>query len=145
VNIEDRNEIVAIDAATDRVLAHWPLAGCEEPSGLALDTAHARLFSVCANRAMMVTDSASGKVVTRIAIGDHPDAAHYDAGSATVFSSNGAGTLSVVRQLDADHYAAAVEVPTLKGARTMAFDPANHKAFLPTAVDKTFTMVVVGP
>ncbi len=145
VNIEDRNEIVAIDAATDRVLAHWPLAGCEEPSGLALDTTHARLFSVCANRTMMVTDSASGKVVARVAIGDHPDAAYYDAGSATVFSSNGAGTLSVVRQLDADHYAAALEVPTLKGARTMAFDPANHKVFLPTVADKTFTMLVVGP
>nr|WP_308789188.1 hypothetical protein [Telluria antibiotica] len=145
VNIEDKDEIVAIDAATDRVLSHWPLAGCDEPSGLALDTAHARLFSVCGNRAMMVTDSASGKVVARIAIGDHPDAAHYDAGTATVFSSNGAGTLSVVRQLDADHYAPAVEVPTVKGARTMAFDPASRRVFLPAVVDKTFTMVVVGP
>ena len=145
VNIEDKDEIVAIDAATDRVLSHWPLAGCDEPSGLALDTAHARLFSGCGNRAMMVTDSASGKVVARIAIGDHPDAAHYDAGTATVFSSNGAGTLSVVRQLDADHYAPAVEVPTVKGARTMAFDPASRRVFLPAVVDKTFTMVVVGP
>lgn len=145
VNIENKNEIVAIDAGTDRVLAHWPLAGCDEPSGLALDSAHARLFSVCGNRAMMVTDSANGKVVARIAIGDHPDAAYYDAGTATVLSSNGAGTLSVVRQLDADHYAPAVEVPTAKGARTMAFDPANRRVLLPTVVDKTFTMVVVGP
>jgi YVTN family beta-propeller protein len=145
VNIEDKDEIVAIDAGADRVLAHWPLAGCDEPSGLALDATHARLFSVCGNRTMMVTDSASGKVVARIAIGDHPDAAYYDAGTATVFSSNGAGTLSVVRQLDADHYGPAAEVPTLKGARTMAFDPANRRVFLPTVVDKTFTMVVVGP
>lgn len=145
VNIEDKSEIVAIDAATDRVLAHWPLAGCDEPSGLALDAGHARLFSVCGNRALMVTDSASGKVVARIAIGDHPDAAYYDPGTATLFSSNGAGTLSVVRQLDADHYAPAVEVPTLKGARTMAFDPAHHLVFLPTVVDKTFTVLVVGP
>lgn len=145
VNIEDKGEIVAIDAGADRVLAHWPLAGCEEPSGLALDAAHARLFSVCGNRAMMVTDSASGKVVARVAIGDHPDAAYYDAATATVFSSNGAGTLSVVRQLDADHYAPAVEVPTLKGARTMAYDPASHRVFLPTLVDQTFTMLVVGP
>lgn len=144
VNIEDKGEIVAIDAGTDRVLAHWPLAGCEEPSGLALDTAHARLFSVCANRTMMVTDSASGKVVAKVAIGDHPDAAVYDAGTATVFSSNGEGTLSVVHQVDADHYAAPVAVPTLKGARTMAFDPATRRAFLPTVVDKQFTMVVVG-
>lgn len=145
VNIEDKNEIVAIDAGTDRVLAHWPLAGCDEPSGLALDSAHARLFSVCGNRAMMVTDSASGKVVAHIAIGDHPDAAYYDPGTATVLSSNGAGTLSVVRQLDADRYAPAVEVPTAKGARTMAFDAASRRVFLPTVVDKTFIMLVVGP
>lgn len=145
VNIEDKSELVEIDAKTDRVLAHWPLAGCEEPSGLALDTAHARLFSVCANRTMAVTDAASGKAVARVAIGDHPDAAYYDAASATVFSSNGEGTLSVVRQLDADHYAPAVTVPTLKGARTMAFDADTRRAFLPTVVDKQFTMVVVGP
>lgn len=145
VNIEDKSELVEIDAKADRVLAHWPLAGCEEPSGLALDTAHARLFSVCANRTMAVTDAASGKAVARVAIGDHPDAAYYDAASATVFSSNGEGTLSVVRQLDADHYAPAVTVPTLKGARTMAFDADTRRAFLPTVVDKQFTMVVVGP
>lgn len=145
LNIEDKGEIVSIDAAADRVLAHWPLAGCEEPSGLALDTAHARLFSVCGNRTMMVTDSASGKTVAKVAIGGHPDAAYYDAGTATVFSSNGEGTLSVVRQIDADHYAQPVEVPTLKGARTMAFDAAGKRAFLPTVVDKHFTVLVVGP
>lgn len=144
VNIEDKNEIVAIDAGTDRVLAHWPLAGCEEPSGLALDTAHARLFSVCGNRKMVVLDAASGKVVAGVAIGEHPDAAYYDAGTATVFSSNGAGTLSVVHQIDADHYAQPVEVPTVKGARTMAFDPAARRVFLPTVVDKQFTILVLG-
>jgi YVTN family beta-propeller protein len=145
VNIEDKGEIVAIDAASDRVLAHWPLAGCEEPSGLALDTANARLFSVCGNRTMMITDSASGRAVARVAIGDHPDAAYYDAGTATVFSSNGAGTLSVVHQIDANHYAQPAEVPTVKGARTMAFDPASRRVFLPTVVDKQFTVLVVGP
>lgn len=145
LNVEDKGELVAIDAGSDRVLAHWPLAGCEEPSGLALDAAHGRVFSVCGNRTMLVTDSASGKTVARVAIGGHPDAAYYDAGSATVFSSNGEGTLSVVRQLDADHYAPAVTVPTVKGARTMAFDPATRRAFLPTVVDKQFTMLVVGP
>jgi YVTN family beta-propeller protein len=145
LNIEDKGELVAIDAAADRVLARWPLAGCEAPSGLALDAAHGRLFSVCSNRTMAVTDSATGKQVARVAIGGHPDAAFYDPASATVFSSNGEGTLSVVRQLDADHYAAADTVPTLKGARTMAFDPASRRVFLPTAVDKRFTVVVVGP
>lgn len=145
MNIEDKGEIVALDAASDHVSARWPLAGCEEPSGLALDSAHARLFSVCSNRAMVVTDSASGKTVAKVTIGAHPDAAYYDAASATVFSSNGEGTLSVVHQIDANHYGQPVEVPTVKGARTMAFDAASRRAFLPTVVDKRFTMLVVGP
>ena len=144
LNIEDKGELVAIDTAADRVLAHWPLAGCEEPSGLALDAAHARLFSVCANRKMMVTDGASGKPVAQIAIGGHPDAAAFDPGTGTVFSSNGEGSLTVVRQIDADHYAPPVTVPTAKGARTMALDPASRRVYLPTAVDKQFTVLVVG-
>lgn len=144
VNVEDKGEIVSIDAHADRVLAHWQLKGCEEPTGLALDTAHRRLFSVCANRVMAVTDSASGKPVAQVAIGGHPDAAAYDASSATVFASNGEGSLSVVRQLDPDHYEAAT-VPTLKGARTMAFDHDSKTVYLPTVENQAFTVLVVKP
>ena len=63
----------------------------------------------------------------------------------TVFASNGEGTLSVVRQLDADRYAPALAVPTVKGARTMAHDPASRRVFLPAVIDNRFTMLVVAP
>jgi DNA-binding beta-propeller fold protein YncE len=144
VNIEDRNEIVEIDARTDRVLAHWPLAGCEEPSGLAFDGMRQRLFSVCANRVMAVTDSATGKAVARIAIGAKPDAAAYDPRTGTVFASNGDGTLSVIRQRDADHYDVSATVPTHAGARTMALDRANGRVYLPFADAHAFGVLVVG-
>ena len=69
VNIEDKNELAAIDANAQKVLTSWPLAGCEEPSGLAFDAAHRRLFSVCGNAKMIVSDSTSGKQIASLAIG----------------------------------------------------------------------------
>ncbi|MDL2354568.1 MAG: YncE family protein [Pseudomonadota bacterium] len=144
MNIESSAEIVVLDVAADKVLARWPIAGCEEPTGLALDRAHDRLFSVCRNKVMAVIDSKNGRKITEVAIGARPDAAAYDADSGTVFSSNGDGTLSVIRQLDADHYSAAT-LATVKGARTMAFDQASKKVYLPSVANQVFTVLVVAP
>jgi YVTN family beta-propeller protein len=145
VNLADKARIAVLDVHADKLLATWPLNGCDEPSGLALDGAHGRLFSVCANHVMAVTDSAHGKAVARVAIGGHPDAAAYDASSATVFSSNGDGTLSVVHQIDANRYAPALSVPTAKGARTMALDHDSKRVYLPAVVDHAFTVLVAAP
>jgi len=145
VNIEDKNAIAVIDVASDSVLANWNLPGCDEPTGLALDGVHQRLFSVCGNGVLAVTDAASGKAVARKAIGKGADAAVYDAERQLVFSSNGEGTLTVIRQTDADHYAAPVTLPTLKGARTMAMDHASGRIYLPVLAEQRFSMVVVAP
>jgi hypothetical protein len=99
---------------------------------------------VCQNKVMAVTDSKTGKRVAAVAIGEHPDAAVYDDATGTVFSSNGGGTLSVIRQIDADHYEASQAV-TVKSARTMAMDHASKAVYLPAAVDKVFTVLVVAP
>jgi YVTN family beta-propeller protein len=145
VNIEDTAEIVVIDARTDKLLARWPLKGCTDPTGLALDSAHGRLFTVCQNKLMVVTDSKTGHRVAEVAIGEHSDAAAFDAASSTVYASNGDGTLSVVHQLDADHYAAPFQLATVKGARTMALDHATRRVYLPTVVNQVFTVIVAAP
>ena len=62
VNLEDKNELAAIDVATLVVTAHWPLTGCDGPTGLALDAAHHRSFSVCSNSTMVVLDTEHGRV-----------------------------------------------------------------------------------
>lgn len=85
---------------------------------------------------LMIANSAGGKVVARVPIGDHPDGAYYDADTATVFSSNGAGSPSVVRQIDANHYAQPAEVPTVRGAGTMAFDLGSRRGLMRAVVDK---------
>jgi YVTN family beta-propeller protein len=163
-NIEDKSEIVKIDPQALKVTARWPLAPCEEPSGLAFDGKSRRLFAVCDNQKMAVVDADSGKVVTTVVIGDGPDAAAYDPESKLVFSSNGAGTLTVVKQESADKYTVLDNVKTEKSARTMALDSKTHKIYLPAAqfgppptatadnphprpkaVPGTFHLVVVSP
>jgi len=132
-NIEDKSEFVKLDANNLKVVSRWPLKGCEEPSGLAIDTGAHRLFSVCGNQTMAVTDYDSGKVVATVPIGEGPDAAAYDADKKLAFSSNGEGTLTVVKQESADQYSAVQTLKTERSARTMALDPKTHKIYLPAA------------
>jgi DNA-binding beta-propeller fold protein YncE len=133
VNLEDKSEIAEIDVQHKTVLAHWPLTGCDGPTGLAIDRAHNRLFSVCANQVMTVLDPASGKVVATVPIGKHPDAAAFDSALGLAFSSNGDGTLTVVHQESPDSYKVLQNVPTASGARTLALDPGSHTVYLVTA------------
>jgi DNA-binding beta-propeller fold protein YncE len=134
VNVEDKSEIVKLDPRGLKVLAHWALKGCDEPSGLAIDTGSHRLFAVCDNQTLAVVDYDSGKTVATVPIGEGPDATAYDADRKLVFSSNGeSGTLTVVKQENADHYSVAGTVATEKSARTMALDPATHAIYLPAA------------
>jgi hypothetical protein len=156
VNIEDTSEIVEIDAAKATVLKKYSLQPCEEPSGLAIDAKNRRLFSVCANRVMAVSDPDAGKVLATPAIGAGSDGAAFDAGTGYAFSSNGDGTLTVVQQVGGK-YDVLENIATERGARTIAVDEKTHKVYLPTAktapstgggrasyVPDTFKVLVVG-
>jgi YVTN family beta-propeller protein len=133
VNIEDTSEIVALDPNTSTVSARWKLAPCEEPTGLAIDTAHSRLFSVCANRRMVVVDSRSGQLVAQVPIDAEPDGAAFDPVLGIAWSSNGAGTLTMVRSDGDGQYRAVATVATQPRARTLALDPATHRIYLASA------------
>ena len=133
VNIEDKNEIVVINSNTDKILKTFPIGSNEEPSGLAIDREHNRLFSVCANNKMVVLDSETGRIVSELAIGSSPDSAAFDPNLGIVLSSNGDGTLTIIKENDAEHFSVFQNVGTQKGARTLAYDPEQHRAYLVTA------------
>jgi len=134
VNIEDKSELVQLDSRGNTVLQTWPLAPCESPSGLAIDTAHRRLFSVCDNRTMAVTDATNGHQVGIVAVGDGPDAVVFDATNAMVYSSNGqSGTITAVHEDDPDHYRVTATIRTQPSARTLALDPKLHRLYLSAA------------
>ena len=133
VNIEDKSEIQAIDSKALKVLASWSLAPCEEPSGLALDRDGHKLFAGCGNKMMAVVDTNSGKVIATPAIGQGVDANGYDKDRHLAFSSNGDGTLTIVKQDGRDKYTVLQNVQTAPRARTMALDPKTHNVYLVTA------------
>jgi len=133
VNIEsEQGQLLSIDARRPSVRATWPMPGCESPTGLAIDSARQRLFSTCANRTLAVTDAASGRQIARVGIGLGPDAAIYDEASNTVFSANGEGTLSAIREASPGVYVAA-QAATQRGARTLALDPDSRRIYLVTS------------
>ena len=132
VNVEDTGEIAVVDSKTWKATQRWKLEGCEEPSGLAIDESTNHLFSVCGNKVMVVVDTKTGKIVSTVPTGAGTDAAAFDPGTKLAFSSNGEGTLTVVRE-NGGKYEVAENVQTQRGARTMALDPKSHKIYLATA------------
>jgi YVTN family beta-propeller protein len=133
VNLEDKNEIVAFDARTLAVKHRWPLAPGEEPTGLALDRAHHRLFSVCGNDKMIVLNSLTGAKVAELPIGAGADGVVFDPTRQVALSANGSGTLTVVHEDSPTAFWVTQTLTTARGARTIDLDPTTHRAYLLTA------------
>lgn len=134
VNIEDKSELTAIDANKLDVKAKWPLAPCQEPSGLAIDRKNRRLFTGCDNKMMAVIDADTGKVVATPAIGEGVDATAFDDDTQLAFASCGEdAVLTVVHEDSPTQFSVAENVKTEKGARTMALDPKTHNVYTVTA------------
>ena len=133
VNVEDKSQLVHIDADKLTVLHTWPLASCKEPSGLAMDTKTRRLFVGCDEKIMAVVNADTGKVIATLPTGDGTDANGFDPGTGFAFSSNGEGTLTVVHEDSPDKFTVVENIATKKSARTMALDLKTHNIFLPAA------------
>ncbi len=163
-NVEDKNEVVAIDATKHEVVAHWPLAPGEAPSGIAFDAAHHRLFSTCDNKLMTMLDTENGKVVATVPIANGPDGCAFDDKAQFAFASCGEGVTIIAKEEAPDKLTVVQSLKTERGARTMTIDPATQRIYLPTAqfepmpspapgaprqrpkiVPNTFKLLVYGP
>src|SRR5215467_883021 len=132
VNVEDTSEIVEIDAAKTTVTKRYSLKPCDGPSGLAIDVKKRRLFSVCGNRVMAISDPDTGKVIASPAIGAGSDGVAFDPTTGYAFSSNGDGTLTIVQEMGGK-WEVLDNVATQRGARTITLDPKTHHLYLPVA------------
>jgi YVTN family beta-propeller protein len=132
-NIEDKNEVAVIDMKTHAVTATWPLAPGEEPTGMAFDAVHHRLFVGCHNKLMTMLDSDTGKVVAKTPIGAGTDACAFDDAQQLAFASCGDGTITIAKEEALDKLAVVQTLTTERGARTMALDPATHRIYTCTA------------
>ncbi len=133
VNIEDKNEIVKFDPIKLSVENHWTISPGEEPSGLAIDRKHRRIFSVCGNKLMVIVNADNGNVITTLSIGAGTDAAAFDPETGFAFSSNGDGTLTVIHEDSPDKFRVVESVSTQVRARTMSLDIKTHQVFLVSA------------
>ncbi len=164
VNIEtDPGQIQVVDTKSLQVTKTYTLTGCDGPSGLSYDGATDRLYSVCGNSVMAVSNPTTGAVVTLLPIGAGVDAVSFDATSKLLFASNGGdGTMSVIRQESADRYTSLGNATTQRGSRTMTLDPTTHRVYMasvqygptpaptaqqprprPTAVPGSFSVLVL--
>lgn len=158
VNIEDRNEIVLINAKTFTVEQHWKVGKGEEPAGLAIDCKTKRLFAGCGNKLLVILNATNGKVIKEIPIGDGCDGTAFDPITKMVFCSNGEGTLTAIKERSANEFVFLENIPTKRSARTLAVDERTHKVYLPAAdletpvkgqkrpnaVPGTFQVLVIG-
>ena len=156
VNVETTAEIAEIDTKNLTVVHRWPIKGCEEPTGLALDQADRVLFSGCSNKTLAVVNANDGTTITTLPIGDGVDGVAFDPELRLAFSSNGDGTLTVIEQ-QKDKWFVLQNVPTQRGARTLTLNPASHEVYVVTAMadqkpgatprsylPDSFTLLVVG-
>ena len=133
INLEDKSEVAAIDTAKHEVVAHWPVAPGEGPSGIAFDAAHHRVFSTCHNKMITMLDTETGKVVGTAPIGTGVDGCAFDDASQLVFASCGEGVTNILKEEAPEKLTVAQSLQTQRGARTVALDPKTHRIYLPTA------------
>jgi DNA-binding beta-propeller fold protein YncE len=133
VNIEDKSELVQMDAVKMNVVNTWPIAPGDEPSGLAIDRKNNLLFSVCSNKQLIVFDIKKGMVTDSVSIGGRVDAVVFDPGTKTLYTSNGEGNVTIIKQKNARRYSEIQTLVTQKGCKTMMLDEKTKKIYLPAA------------
>lgn len=134
VNIEDKNELVAIDSKTLKIKSRWPVAPAGGPTALAIDREHQRLFSAGRNPQMLVVINAdNGKVIQSFAISSGVDAAAYDPETGLIFASTREGMIHVFHEDSPDKFREVESVKTEYGAKTMGLDTKTHRLFVDTA------------
>ncbi|SCW62479.1 YncE family protein [Mucilaginibacter sp. NFR10] len=133
-NLEDKSSLNVIDSKSLKVIKNYPLAPCGGPTGLALDAANQKLFTVCReNKGLSVVDIKTGKVTATLPIGAGVDAVVYDPETKLIFCSCGDGTTTIIKQKSAEEYEVIQTLKTAERARTMTLDAKTHKIYLSVA------------
>ena len=133
INNEDESEIEVVDINSMKLINSWPIAPGESPSGLSIDRKNKLLFSGCDNKLLMVIDATNGKVIAKLPTGDGCDGTAFDAALNTIYSSNGEGTLTIIKEESKNKFSVIRDLPTKRGARTIGLDSKSHTIYLPTA------------
>jgi DNA-binding beta-propeller fold protein YncE len=130
VNVEDANAIAVVDAAAHTVVARWPIADCDGPTGLAFDARNHRLIASC-DGSTAIVDSTSGKTVTHFPTASRVDGNGFDPASRLAFASSGAGVVTIAHEDAPDRFTVVQTLQTQASGRTMYLDPVTHRLYVP--------------
>jgi DNA-binding beta-propeller fold protein YncE len=133
VSLVSTNQLAKVDAKMLTLQSVWPLGPCVGPSGVALDSTRVRIFSVCENKEMTVSDGRNGDVVATVQIGEGAKTVAFDETEKLVFSANAEGTVTVIKEDSPDKFSQVQLLETEPGARTMAFDPEHRQFYVVSA------------
>jgi len=139
VNLEDQNELLAIDPVLLKITGRYPLKPCEEPTGISMDRMSKRLVVGCGNSLAAIVDSNTGHVLQTFKVGQGVDATAFDPKQKLAFISAREGRLTVLSEDSSGGFHVLQDLTTLKGARTVAVDTKSGKVFLPTSQFKPAT------
>ena len=145
VNLEDKSELVQINAKTLQVQNRWKVAPCEAPSSMAFDADSSRLFLGCRSKVMTVVDSNSGKVIASYPIGEKADASVFDKSGKIAFTSTGDGHIYGFLQKSADIYMALPVIDTATGSKTMTMDQKTRRLLVPVRDKDAISLWVLQP
>jgi DNA-binding beta-propeller fold protein YncE len=135
VDIENSDNIAVVDAKTLQVLTHYDIsAQGGGPGGLALDAKNHVLFAFCHDPATaVILDATTGKIIASLPIGSGVDAAEFNPNTMEAFSSQGDGTLTVIKEDSPTSFEVEQTVATKRGARTSTLDTQTNQIYLITA------------
>jgi DNA-binding beta-propeller fold protein YncE len=132
-NIEDTNEVAALDSRALTIKARWPVAPSATPTAMAMDRQHRRLFIGGRNKVLAIMDADNGKVIQTFPIGEGVDTNIYEPETRLLFSSTREGTIHIFHEGSPDKFSEVETVRTELGAKTMGLDPKTHRLFLDTS------------
>ncbi|MGH9774260.1 MAG: YncE family protein [Candidatus Acidiferrales bacterium] len=130
-NLADINALAAIDLAKRFVVGQWSLAGCERPTGLAIDPDSRRAFAACfGNARLVVFDLESHRVIVTLKTGRLTDSVAFDPSLHRIYTASADGTMTVIQQNSPDSYSPLETVSTHLLAHTLTVDPETHKVYV---------------
>jgi DNA-binding beta-propeller fold protein YncE len=133
VNGEDNSTVHVVDANTYKEITSYKIEGGSSPSGLDIDRKTNRLFIACGDsKTVVVMDAANGKTLAKYPAG-RTDGLVFDPELKMAFVSNGEGTITVVKEINANKFELVGNITTEPGARTIGIDLVTHHLYLPTA------------
>jgi YVTN family beta-propeller protein len=134
-NLEDTNEVVAIDSRTLKIKSRWPVAPAGQPVAIAMDRQHRRLFISGRNpKLLVVMDADTGKIIGQpFPIGDRVDTNIYDPETGMIAASTREGTIHIFHEDSPDKLSIVETVKTEFGAKTMGHDPKTHNLYVDTS------------